>query len=592
MEYRREVDGLRAVAVLPVIAFHAGVPFVPGGYLGVDVFFVVSGYLITALIVRELGEGRFSVRTFLMRRVRRIQPALLVMIATCVPFAWWLMIPDDLENFGQSMVATALMANNVLGYLTSDYFAAEAQFKPLIHSWSLGVEEQYYLVVPLAMLAAFRLGGRRAIVAGLVVAGVASLALALWLAGLDPTANFYLLPSRGWELAAGSLVAFGEPRWRGLAGRSAPWLALAGLGGLVACFATVREGGVTAILLPVAATCVVLASARRDDFAGRLLGAGPVVAVGLVSYSLYLWHQPVFAFVRIASLDAPSPWLLIALTPGVFGLAWLSWRFVERPCRDVATVPTRSLLLGVIGATAAIVGVGLALHATSGLRSMWPELGDGGRGARQDSAYNLRVLAISGRLLPDDGGPNLLVLGNSFARDFVNMAIDGGGVAPGRIGYQHAGECARGPDAVLAEQARRASVIVLASGAGVASVRCLRAGVAALRRTTEAHVLVLGTKGFGWNNNAVMRLPPERRYAYRALPVEDVLADSAAGRQVFDAATYIDLLAMIEDPEGRVPVFTPDRRFISQDRKHLTPAGARWLGGIVFADPRLAAFKQ
>jgi len=190
LKHRTEIDGLRALAVLPVMIFHAAPALLPGGYLGVDIFFVISGFRITRIIADALSDGRFSIVDFYERRARRILPALGAVMLICTPIAWALMIPDDLENYGQSLVATALSANNVLLYLTIDYFALETQFKPLMHTWSLGVEEQYYFAIPFVMLLAHRLDGRRAVVA--VIAGItlASFAASLFLAQRDPTANF------------------------------------------------------------------------------------------------------------------------------------------------------------------------------------------------------------------------------------------------------------------------------------------------------------------------------------------------------------------------------------------------------------------
>ncbi|MEZ0244667.1 MAG: acyltransferase family protein, partial [Sphingomonas sp.] len=217
--YRPEIDGLRAIAVIVVILFHGMVPGFRAGYIGVDMFFVVSGYLITGILVTELAEGRFSILRFYERRIRRIIPALMLVMLLSIPFALWLMLPDDLENFGQSLIGTTFFANNILLLITTGYFGIEVQFKPLMHTWSLGVEEQYYLLVPLMMWVAWRLGKVRGVFIGIAAVTIVSFLACLVLARLSTRADFLLIFSRGWELGAGSLAMLIEPRIRPLAGK-------------------------------------------------------------------------------------------------------------------------------------------------------------------------------------------------------------------------------------------------------------------------------------------------------------------------------------------------------------------------------------
>jgi peptidoglycan/LPS O-acetylase OafA/YrhL len=206
MDYRREVDGLRAVAVLPVILFHAGMQTFSGGFVGVDVFFVISGYLITTIIVSALREGNFSVLDFYERRARRILPALFLVISISLILAYFWMLPDELENFGQSIVATLLFSNNILLAMTTGYWERAAEFKPLLHTWSLGVEEQYYFLIPLVLMFLYRFFPR-SIVPILIVVFFVSLGASVAGASSFPVSNFYLLPTRAWELLLGSLVA-------------------------------------------------------------------------------------------------------------------------------------------------------------------------------------------------------------------------------------------------------------------------------------------------------------------------------------------------------------------------------------------------
>ncbi|MDB5451915.1 MAG: acyltransferase, partial [Caulobacteraceae bacterium] len=447
MRYRAEIDGLRAVSVISVILYHLGLAFPRAGLLGVDVFFVISGYLITNHIAEQLDRGCFSLSRFYERRARRILPALAVMLVLSLPFAYALMLPDDLENYGQSLVATALFANNVLLYLTSGYFELEAGFKPLLHTWSLGVEEQYYLAVPLMMMAAFALGRRRGAMVAIALVTVASFIACLWLSRADPKANFFLIFSRMWELGAGAAAGFVEPRLRALLSDGVQsLLATLGLGLVIASLAFIPAEALLPngwTLVPVIGACLILALGSTRGAGGRLLSLRPIVFVGLISYSLYLYHQPVFAFTRIATLEEPSIWIRAALVAPIFGLAWLSWRFIERPYRDVRVTPRGLLLAMTLGSTGLCVALGLAIYGTSGFHAAWPELasGDSGFGARQNIGFNERPYRYRTVDISGVAGPSVLVLGNSFARDFINMAEETGRLRGYAVRYSESGEC-------------------------------------------------------------------------------------------------------------------------------------------------------
>ncbi|WP_226623203.1 acyltransferase family protein [Alloyangia pacifica] len=376
-EYRREIDGLRGIAVTSVILFHADLEVFSGGFVGVDVFFVISGYLISAILMRELAEGRFSFADFYERRARRILPALAVVIACTIPFAWLWLLPLEMKDFSQSIAAAALSVSNILFWLESDYFDTATNLKPLLHTWSLGVEEQFYLLFPPALLLLWRWPlNRRALAIGL--AALASFGLCLVTVGAAPSAAFYLLPFRAWELMAGTLCAL----WHFRYGRrtSAP-LALAGLAALLVSVFTFDKATPfpsAYALLPVAGSCLILTCADTRGLAGRLLAAPPCVGIGVISYSAYLWHQPLLAFGRIYAPDSLSQAELLALASASLPLAFLSWRFVEQPFRargrssgrsyfPKALRRTRGRVISLSAATLALaVGFGLWGHIEGG----------------------------------------------------------------------------------------------------------------------------------------------------------------------------------------------------------------------------------
>lgn len=372
LRHRPDIDGLRAVAVLPVLLFHGGVPGFAGGFVGVDVFFVISGYLISSIILEDLYAGRFSLLMFYERRVRRIIPALFAMLLVAMALGTLLLLPEDLMNLGQSAAAAALSLSNLLFWHETGYFDTAAEYKPLLHTWSLGVEEQFYILFPLILSLLFR-GSRRVALAMLGLAALLSLALA----ELGPrAAAFYLAPSRAWELLLGAFLALGvvpAPARKGM--RDA--LSLAGLG-LIA-WSVVRLSpdtwfpGLAALPPCLGAALVIYAGASGTSLGGRLLSFAPLVFVGLISYSLYLWHWPLLVFARsyaardLTTLEAAA---VLALS-GV--VAALSWRWIERPFRGRRSVLSRPRLFATTGAVAAAtVAAGLALHLSHGLPGRLP----------------------------------------------------------------------------------------------------------------------------------------------------------------------------------------------------------------------------
>lgn len=450
MKYRREIDGLRAVAVLPVILFHAGFTVFSGGYVGVDVFFVISGFLITTILLGELEAGDYSIARFYERRARRILPALFLVLACASVAAWAIMLPSQLDEFGRSLISVVLFVSNVFFWKESDYFAPAAELSPLLHTWSLAVEEQFYIVFPIMLALVWRFGRRSAF--WLVAAmSVASLLMAQWASVAKPTANFFLIPTRAWELGAGSICAF---LLHGRAPRPSAALSTLGLA-LVAVpifvyDATTPFPSVWA-LAPVGGTALIILFGAAGTPVGRLLSTAPFVGIGLISYSAYLWHQPLFAFARLSSTVAPSLQVMGGLALLTLVLAWASWRFVEQPFRrgPASLLPTRAQIFG----ASALAGVALAMVggynvATDGRLEAW-------KAAHPDRAATYALIEaagkISNRYLDDGGcrfnvqgmdataaeraiacakanGPGVAVIGDSHGIDFFNgmdMAYSG-----------------------------------------------------------------------------------------------------------------------------------------------------------------------
>lgn len=340
MLYRKEIDGLRALAIVPVILFHAGIPGFGGGFVGVDVFFVISGYLITSILLAEKQAGSFSIIQFYERRARRILPALFFVILTCLPFAWWLMTPHQLNEFSQSLVAVSLFASNFLFWKQSDYFDASSELKPLLHTWSLAVEEQYYVIFPALLYVIWRFGKKRTALV-LSLGALASLICAQLFAEQYQAATFYLLHTRAWELFMGGVIAIYFSTGRTLSAEKTRHLGTLGMAMIAASIVLFDKNtpfpSLYALLPTVGAGLIILCS-KPENLSGKLLGSKLFVAVGLVSYSAYLWHQPILAFLRIYNDNLELSILDLALMLGILVPAtYFSYRFVEKPFRSRST---------------------------------------------------------------------------------------------------------------------------------------------------------------------------------------------------------------------------------------------------------------
>lgn len=573
LKYRADLDGVRAVAVVSVILAHAGVPGVSGGFLGVDVFFVISGYLITTILKNELDQDRFSILRFYERRIRRILPALLLVIACCVPFALWLMLPDFLQKFGQSVVATLFFANNLLLMLTSGYWELESSFKPLLHTWSLGVEEQFYIAFPLflALLARF---GKRSQLAGIVVVGLLSFAFSEYGWRTFPAQSFYLPMSRAWELMVGCAIAYVPYRET----RFANVLSFAALIALLAPMAifdktTPSPSYLSAI--PVLGTSGIILFSRPGTIACRLLSLRPVVFIGLISYSAYLWHQPIFAFARVASFDAPGPLEMAGLTVLTFVLSVLSWRFVEEPFRNRRAMSIKKALTILLPVAALLTAFGLLVHVTDGFpRWTFPRMGAGGS---IYIGYNERIRQFSTPEFPANGKSNVLVLGDSFARDAANVMLESGALAGKNLMYREGYPVCPDRSGIFSDlnAARAASVVVIALH--LQGPACARQMEAAVAKYTRVPVIFFGAKSFGENVNPFGRVRQDQRSGALATVPREVRATNDALAAQLPAGSYIDQLRLLGEDGARIHFFDADGNPLSPDRRHLTRYGARFV---------------
>lgn len=427
MPYRGDIDGLRAVAVLAVVLYHFGFPL-SGGFVGVDVFFVISGFLIGGILWREYDQtGGVRLLPFYIRRFRRLAPAFFAMALATTLVGWALLLPFEFREFGKSLIAATVYLSNVLFFRSAGYFDAASEEKPLLHTWSLAVEEQFYILLPLAIL--FLARWRWGLIGVLVAAWALSLAACILLTPHFQTATFYLFPFRAWELLSGVLLAIWGyetgRRWRGFAVLS--WLGM----GLILVAAIFTPAGAyfpgVLALLPVLGTLLLIANGLNRNTVNRILCHRHAVFFGAISYSLYLWHWPVYTLSSYLRGGYANPveallWMVLSVA-----LAWASWRFVEQPVRRAARLPGYTVLGGTALASVTLLGLGGFLYTKDGLPTRFGTEARTHIAASADflqdwsRCYTADVLPLDGlEVCPigPDGPPKVLVWGDSHLRAF------------------------------------------------------------------------------------------------------------------------------------------------------------------------------
>ena len=427
--HRREIDGLRSIAVLAVVFYHFAVPGFRGGFVGVDIFFVISGFLIGGILWRDQSEdGRLSLARFYLRRIRRLAPAYFTMAAISLIVAFFLLLPFEFREFGKGLIAATVYLSNVLFYRQAGYFDSASEEKIFLHTWSLSVEEQFYLFLPLVFLLFGR--SKQVMIWAMGVMALASAVACIALTPSNQTATFYLFPFRAWELLVGVLLAIAGAEKR-LHWSFHPGFSWAGLVLVLAAIFLLTPG--TAFPgwqagIPVMGTLLLILNGQNDNPVNRVLAMQGPVFIGLISYSLYLWHWPVMTFSTYLRQEYSGPlevtgWITLSLI-----LAWLSWKFVEQPVRLATNLSTRWLLDGAVGASAVMLAAGAVIYKQDGMINRFDEparthiaatadfLQDWSR-CRVDDSGPLKGIEVC-PIGPEGKAPALLIWGDSHVRAF------------------------------------------------------------------------------------------------------------------------------------------------------------------------------
>lgn len=628
--YRPDVDGLRAVAVAAVVGFHAFPGRLPSGFVGVDVFFVISGYLITSILLRDLARGRYSIAEFYVRRVRRIFPALALVLAAVLAVGWFTLLPEEYARLGKHAAGGAAFAANLVFWAEEGYFDVAGELKPLLHLWSLGVEEQFYLIWPLLLAFAWRRGWVRAATLGVAAASFAA-NLALTVAGGNDA--FFLPVSRFWELMAGAWLAQRADLSARLTSGGRDGVSVLGAALLAAGFLLIHDGRAFPgwwALLPVLGTACLIFAGPQAWLNRRVLSLRPLVFVGLISYPLYLWHWPLLSFARIFDLD-PSPALRLGLCAVAAALSWLTYELVEKRVRHARP---RLAMPGLVGAVAVAGVAGLVVLDSRGAADA---RFDGAAAPVADLSFAASVspgyaqTAIGRQVFPRSdpgrdffadtgGGSRVAVLGDSHANRLfagLTMASARGALNLGRgscppflgtsVRWRKTGEdlgCQPVIDNALGFAARAPEVgaivltaylggfgvdrdlIDLASGEAIAPEAALARTLARLAQSGKPVLVALD----------VPRLPSE--CARRGFPIwrgvdtgacvipvsRQAAAEARLSRAVASAAAgnvSVVRLSAALCRGGQCGEIDPRRVLYDRDGHHLTVAGARRVGAVL-----------
>lgn len=600
MRYRNDIDGLRAIAVISVIIYHLG--FLKNGYLGVDVFFVISGYLITTIIYKETIKGEFSLASFYERRIRRIIPLLLVCTLVTLPFGIMFLLPQDLYGLARSVIASNFSLNNILMYFTSGgYWEATNEFKPLMHTWSLGIEEQFYIFYPLVFLLLQRFKIKYI---GPAIIVIALLSIGLFTVEENPTAQFFLLQFRFFELAAGGIAAVYLKS--AITGRRlTPYIVGVSFFILLGClFNAFPFSNNIYIIISVVCSIVLLVyggicSHQYRWF--RLIFENPVVLfVGKISFSLYMWHQIIFAFGRMTVFrEINFGWALLLSTLTVV-LSILSYYFVENFFRNRKKISYRKTLIILSCMFVTSTGFSAYIMLRNGVVKDFPELNVyfNAEQLNQFSSagssnillnYNNRIFDLTGNF--ETGKKKILVIGDSFGRDAANILLESGTKDKIEVRYIDIDEL----------YTSRSSKNLLASAdLYILSFDTFNGGKNILKQIEkqytlsidESKVAVMGTKNFGSNFHAGYDYISSRNLAHPSNYYAEMNSEVLKTNDMLKAEwgnSYIDLIAPLQKAEtNKIRLYTPNNKMISFDTGHLTKDGAKFIATLL--DSQIASF--
>lgn len=602
MRYRAEIDGLRAIAVVPVILFHVGFEWFSGGFVGVDIFFVISGYLITSIILSEMEEKRFSLLNFYERRARRILPALYIVLFVCALYQYYYQSPFAARDLSQSIFATTLFTQNfLLLFESNNYFDLSAELKPLLHTWSLAVEEQYYVIFPLLLLVIWRFG-KPFVYATLLLIGFISLGLAHFNVSESPSSTFYMLHTRMWEILLGAFACFYIRRVRAEEPSPIVSQALSALGlGLIVLSIVLFDARTPFpslyALVPTVGTVLLILFATENTVVKKVLSNKVFVFIGLISYSAYLWHQPILAVLRVEFMNLDIM-VMAAITIVMTGLlAYASYRFIETPIRRGA-LSSPYFAGSVVVATIALLSFSYFGHSSMGYESVKLEAIDDSNQTLYISYHReQRKRALMEKELLQEASANdddgmVYVIGDSMSAEMAT-ALEMRGIESRRIEFDgscwgeflNEGEACGLRKSDLLNQLKDGRMVILASDFSKEHSVDSAIAMRGLLEQNEIPSKVLGTLRFRHIANTsfqFMKDPPSDlqldEYFYQSLD-ERMFAANEELEQAISEEDFIDKFELFCDETQKTCRFYTEKRSpLFYDELHLTVEGMEVYG--------------
>lgn len=572
IEYQPDIDGIRAISVIAVILFHLGV--FKYGYLGVDVFFVLSGYLITLILLNDTNDGRLDIKRFYLRRIRRILPLVGVVCFVALILGVCFMLPHDLDGLVQSIIATLLFSNNILEYIVvEDYWSISNEYKPLMHTWSLGIEEQFYVVYPFVLWAMSRIKLLSKYLV-IVLAICTLFSLVIYLFESNAHRSFYWLPFRFYEISIGGLIAalsLSSKEW----GNALKYFMLgAAVTFLIFVFIQQLEVWYPVSIVLLISTYLFL---DRSDvsFVYKLLSIPILVNIGILSFSLYMWHHLVFAFTRYVFVDEFNILTVLIMLFITLILSMLSYKFVEKKYRSQRT-SLKSVFSFLFIMMSLLLSISLFIYFKGGVvRDISTlELKAGESFRNMHLHYNTRHIKSEKRF-SDPNKIKVSVIGNSFARDWINVLLESKYKEEIQIWYEPL--LKKTPS--VQESIKAANIVFTFDY----TKSQLRQYLPNENFDTDKYWSI-GFKNYGKNNGIFFNKLKDENYCDQHVkPNQGILRRHKSMKEEW-GTTYIDLINLAMNDVGEVPVFTNDCKFISQDCKHFTPAGARHFARLLEND--------
>jgi len=616
--YQLHIDGIRAIAVLAVIAFHANSTWLPGGFVGVDIFFVISGYLISGLIFKQVISGSFSFSDFFVRRIRRIFPALLVVITFSFFFAWMVLLPDEMRSFSKSIFTSIFMHSNRQFLGEAGYFDTQSHLKPLLHTWSLSIEGQFYLLFPIIFI--FLLRYTNHLILTVAFLTFISFFYADRISLTDIEKNFFYFFARAWELLAGCLLMLflqqGNSQKK-IINQTFSLLGMCLIFYAIFFFDRSMPHPSKITLIPVIGTLLLIAFSSEQTLVGKLLTSKAMISIGLISYSLYLWHQPIISFAKTEYVHLNLfKWLIIFLLIALFST--LSWKFIEQPFRSNQFISSSNFLVATVTSAMILSAIGLWGYQNNGfIKQRFSKEKLQLINALDADNYksflfkNLYGNEISKYKYHHNGKPWLLVVGDSYAADFMNMIVNNHYLKgyqvrtlhiPARcqfyLGDRQYLDWIDKKDSFLCESTQK-NLTFLKHNLGALdqvifvfqwepwAAEHVKKSIEALDIKDNKRLIFIGSKRFIVNKREIINSDIETVKSLTTARVDSVMKINQTLAKQVKPHIFIDQDQIFCGVNNQCQLFTDQSLPISVDGQHLTQEGATYLGKLLFSDKTL-----